>query len=259
MQIHSLYTYNELRNFTYAIELQNGDCLILDPWDADQVNAFLKSSDLKLQTIINTHEHWDHTRGNEALVAEHQCEVWAHTNGTGKIPELTRTLEAGDKIELEPGIKMLVMDTPGHTFAHLCFQILEDDAAIAVFTGDTLFNAGVGNCFNGGDPETMYETISGQFHTLADSVAVYPGHEYLENNLRFTLNFESANQDAQAWLEKATKADPGVNPLRTTIGDERLFNAFFRLKNTEIRKSLQMPSASDRDVFVALRAKRDQW
>ena len=259
MQIHSLFTYNELRYFTYAIELENRYCLILDPWDSDQVNEFLKSNDLKLQTIINTHEHWDHTRGNEALVSEHGCEVWAHTNGKGKIPGLTRTLEAGEAIDLEPGIQMLVMDTPGHTFAHLCFQILRDNAPIAVFTGDTLFNAGVGNCFNGGDPETMYETISGQFHTLADSVEVYPGHEYLENNLRFTLNFETTNQDAQLWLEKAINADPGVNPARTTIGDERLINTFFRLQSNEIRESLAMPSASDRDVFVALRAKRDQW
>ena len=117
MQIHSLYTYNELRNFTYAIELENSDCLILDPWDADQVNEFLTASNLKLRTIINTHEHWDHTRGNEALVKEHGCEVWAHTNGTDKIPKLTRTLEAGDMIELEPAVQILVMDTPGHTFA----------------------------------------------------------------------------------------------------------------------------------------------
>jgi hydroxyacylglutathione hydrolase len=259
MQIHSLYTYNDLRNFTYALEMQDKSCLILDPWDADQVNDFLRDSDLRLTTIINTHEHWDHTRGNEALVSMHGCEVWAHVNGKDKIPGLTRTLEAGEAIELDPNIKILVMDTPGHTFAHLCFQILEGDQPFAVFTGDTLFNAGVGNCFNGGDPQTMYNTISGQFHTLPDSVKVYPGHEYLENNLRFTLNFESANEDAKAWLSKAEKVDPGKNPLRTTIGDERLINTFFRLQNFDIRESLEMPDAADRDVFVALRAKRDKW
>ncbi len=258
MQVHQIYTHNELRNFTYLIALDDGSALVLDPWDAAQINPVLSAHKLKLRAVINTHEHWDHTKDNKALVSEHGCEVWAHKNGEGKIPELTRTLSAHEVIDLGGGAELEVLDTPGHTFAHLCF-ILRHDNSAWVFTGDTLFNAGVGNCHNGGDPAALYTTIAEQFHTLDDSVAVYPGHDYLENNLEFTLNLEPSNQQATAWLEKVRQVDPGVNPLVTTIGDERQFNTFFRLDSAEIRQSLALDQASEKDVFLALRKKRNSW
>ena len=37
MKIHQYYTYNDLRNFTYVIELDSGEAIVLDPWDADDV------------------------------------------------------------------------------------------------------------------------------------------------------------------------------------------------------------------------------
>ena len=259
MHIHSLYTYNQLRNFTYAIELSDKSCIVLDPWDADQVDRFLEEHSLVLKTIINTHEHWDHTQGNEDLIARHGCEVWAHENGVGKIPGLTRTLKAHEELKLDENTSIRVMDTPGHTFAHLCFLVLQNNVPSAVFTGDTLFNAGVGNCHNGGDPDAMYETITEQFHTLPDNVLIYPGHEYLENNLRFTLNFEPSNENANLWLEKVAVADPGKNPLRTTIADERMFNTFFRLDNPEIQSSLNLQGSLPREVFLELRKCRNSW
>jgi hydroxyacylglutathione hydrolase len=259
MQVHQLYTQSILRNFTYLIELADGSAIVIDPWEDEGVNRFLDDKGLTLMAIINTHEHWDHTQGNEALFTKHDCQVWAHANGEGKIPGLTRKLVANEIINLETGVQIKVLDTPGHTFAHLCFLLSEGDIAKAVFTGDTLFNAGVGNCGNGGDAEVLYRTISEQFYTLDDSIVVYPGHEYLENNLRFTLSLEPENTDAQAWLAKALKADPVIEPLNTRVGDERKFNTFFRLSNKTIRNAVDCSNSSDKDVFVALRSRRDNW
>ena len=259
MQIHQLYTKSVLRNFTYLIQLADGSAIVIDPWEDESVNQHLKEKGLTLMAIINTHEHWDHTQGNEALIAKHGCQVWAHANGEGKIPGLTRMLGANEIIDLEDDVQIKVLDTPGHTFAHLCFLLSEGGIAKAVFTGDTLFNAGVGNCGNGGDAEVMYQTIVEQFHSLNDNVTVYPGHEYLENNLRFTLSMEPNNTDAQAWLVRAVAADPTVEPLTTTIGDERQLNAFFRLDNAMIRSAVDCSDRSDKEVFVALRSRRDNW
>ena len=136
-----------------------------------------------------------------------------------------------------------------------------DDLAVAnktPFVGDTLFNAGVGHC-RSGNAEILYQTISQQFHRLADNVVVYPGHDYLENNLRFTLSLEADNLDAQAWLQRAVESDPTVAPITTCIGDERLFNSFFRLDSPEVRKRLDCLTATDEQVFVALRSLRDIW
>ena len=258
MQVHQIYTESELRNFTYIIELASGAAIVIDPWSDEVVNDFLNLKQLSLKAIINTHEHWDHIQGNVALVEQHGCEVWAHANGQGKIPGLSRMLVAGELISLEADIQLQVMDTPGHTFAHLCFLLLEGATATVVFTGDTLFNAGVGHC-RGGDVDLLYNTISEQFHRLPDDVVVYPGHDYLENNLRFTLSVEPDNADAQAWLLRAVEADPTVAPITTCIGDERLFNSFFRLDSPSIRQQLDCLSGSDKAVFIALRSRRDGW
>ena len=258
MKIHQVFTASELRNFTYLVELSDGSAIAIDPWDERVINKLLDDNQLNLKAIINTHEHWDHIQGNPALVAQHGCEVWAHANGQGKIPGLSRILEAGEKIPLDSGVELQVLDTPGHTFAHLCFLVLDKSEVKAVFTGDTLFNAGVGHC-RSGDAEVLYQTVSKQFHSLADNVIVYPGHEYLENNLRFTLSLEASNKDAQAWLIKAMEANPAVAPLTTTIGDERKLNTFFRLGNQVIRESVGRVDGSDKDVFIALRSRRDNW
>ena len=258
MKIHQIFTANQLRNFNYIIELADNSAIVIDPWDASVVNQLLTELGLDLKVIINTHEHWDHIQGNEALLAEHNCEVWAHKNGDGKIPGLTRSLEAGERIALDSGVELEVLDTPGHTFAHLCFLVVEQSEIRAAFTGDTLFNAGVGHC-RSGDAHQLYETISKQFHSLPDHALVYPGHEYLENNLRFTLSVEPDNPDAQSWLERVLESDPTVKPIVTTIGDERLFNSFFRLNSAVIRQNLNCQSSTEEQVFVSLRSLRDNW
>ena len=56
----------------------------------------------------------------------------------------------------------------------------------AVFSGDTLFNAGVGNCRNGGNVHDLYQTVVNIYDELDDEVIVYPGHDYLLNNLKFS-------------------------------------------------------------------------
>ena len=90
---------------------------------------------------------------------------------------------------------MRCLDTPGHTRAHLClYGEAAGDAPPALFSGDTLFNAGAGNCIHGGDPLLLYETFSGRLSQLPATTRVFPGHEYLLRNLDFTLDREPSNQ-----------------------------------------------------------------
>ena len=63
----------------------------------------------------------------------------------------------------------------------------------------------------------------------------------------------------ESWLARVEGVDPGKTPVVTSIGDERTFNAFFRLDNGEIQASLELTEASDREVFLALRAQRNHW
>lgn len=259
MEIFQLYTDSNLRNFTYILQFNDNTAFVIDPWSESQVNSFLDQNNLSLTTIINTHEHWDHTKGNNALVKQHNCEVWAHKNGKGNIPGLSRLLKANEIIQLDQTTNMQVINTPGHSKAHLCFVISVNDSITAIFTGDILFNAGVGNCYNGGDAVDLYETISNKFTNLPDNTIVYPGHEYLKNNLEFTLNREPNNQVAKTWLEKFHKSDVYQKPLTTTMADEREINTFLRLTNNEIIKNLPIKTREAKEVFVTLRSLRDKW
>ncbi len=259
MKIHQIFTHNSLRNFTYYIEFENKQAIIIDPWDAQVAQKFLKTNQLTLTTIINTHEHWDHTQGNQELVDKYECEVWAHKMGQGKIPAQSHLLEPGENIQLSEETIMQVIDTPGHSQAHLCFIIEHKNKPHCIFTGDILFNAGVGNCHNGGDVEDLYETISTKIATLPDSIIIYPGHDYLENNLRFTLKHEPSNTQAKLWLEKYSQSNINDNPLTTTLADEKQINTFLRLDNKEIQSRLATSTASEKETFIALRALRDKW
>jgi hydroxyacylglutathione hydrolase len=258
MKIHQIYTNSSLRNFTYVIELKNNTAYVIDPWDAKDTQKFLTNNNLDLLAIINTHEHWDHIQGNQELVEIYNCEVWAHANGQGKIPGLSRLLQAEEKIHLSDNCTIEILDTPGHSQAHLCFIVHHKNIAEYIFTGDILFNAGVGNC-HGGSVEEMYKTIQEKFESLPDNIVILPGHDYLENNLNFTLSREPSNNDAENWLNKYKQSDVHIKPLQTTMADERKINTFFRLNNEEIINNLFDAVNSPKDVFISLRALRDKW
>jgi len=257
MKIHQIYTHSYLRNFTYLLETSEDEFYCIDPWEASEIMERVPQG--KLKAVINTHEHGDHTRGNEELVEKNSCEVWAHENAKGKISGVTRFLSRGEKISLGTDWSMEVLDTPGHTFAHLCLLIKEGTRPHAVITGDTLFNAGVGNCFNGGDAGVLYETISTQFQSLPDEVILYPGHEYMGNNLKFSLDREPENLEVENLLAKVEKLNMDEEYFATDLGVEKEVNPFLRLNEKLIRDRLPNPPSSDKEVFLSLRQLRDKW
>ena len=263
MNIIQLYTNSPLRNFTYLIGNADRQYWCIDPLDGQVVANKLRDLDASLVGIINTHEHDDHTCGNQALLRLMDCSVVAGHPDCGQlIPGFSRALSAGDTIAIDTQHQLEVLDTPGHSRGHVCLllQASGDKKPLAVFSGDILFNAGVGHCrAAGASVEDLYTTLAQQFHALDDSVTVYPGHEYLTNNLEFSLSIDINNSVAKAWLEKAQRHDWQSSNITTTIGDERLFNLFFRLSNDAIKRSLNIEGATEREVFIALRAQRDKW
>jgi hydroxyacylglutathione hydrolase len=133
-----------------------------------------------------------------------------------------------------------------------------------LFSGDTLFNAGAGNCHNGGHPEELFKTFEKQLAGLGDNTLLYPGHDYLLNNLAFTLDREPDNHAATDLLEKYRNQDP-ENALVTTLGQEKEINTFFRLQNPTVIAKLceDFPEMGDspsaRSVFLKLRELRNRW
>jgi len=263
MLIEQLFIGNSLRNFNYLIACpKTGDALLIDPFDAKRCLARAAELNLNITQVINTHEHWDHVGGNAEIVAATQATIMAHFQAIDSIPHATRGLHAGDIIKVGSTINIEVLDTPGHTMAHVCLLAHSGDEK-ALFSGDTLFNAGCGNCYNGGDVHAMFHTVAGQLARLPDDTKLYPGHEYLQNNLRFSLFHEPTNQRAQNLLDSITWDE--TNPFVSTLGLEKEISPFFRLANPEIvhRLTADYPelsaTPSSEDVFVRLRQLRDKW
>ncbi len=256
MKINQIYTVSHLRNFSYILEGKD-KIYCIDPYDSKQIIDFLGNKNLF--AIINTHEHEDHTRGNPDLVKYYNCEVWAHKSTKDKISNVKRYLIDGEEIPLGNNWSMEVMDSPGHTLTNLCLLIKENQRPFAVFSGDTLFNAGVGNCLKGGDPKLLFLTICKIFRDLPDEVKLYPGHEYMEKNLSFSLDVELPNIKSRDLLKRVSGLKMESDFFATNMGTEKDINPFLRLQNPEIRKKLNMQNNTEEEIFITLRKLRDKW
>ena len=196
------------------------------------------------------------------MVAATGARIIAHANARKRIPNMERGVIAGDVIEVGNSVKLECLDTPGHTMSHVCLLSHTDQPAL--FSGDTLFNAGAGNCHNGGHPNELYETFANQLYKLKEDTLVYPGHDYLINNLQFTLDREPDNQFAAKMLTRYENQDPD-EALVTTLSQERQCNTFFRLDNPSVIRRLRdnfpdMPdNPNPREVFLRLRELRNSW
>src|SRR3546814_6951473 len=153
------------------------------------------------------------------------------------------------------------METPGHTPIHISL-FGESDVPHLLCVG-TVFTAGVGNC-NSGDPQVLHATFRDKIAALPDTTRIYPGHDYIENNLRFTLDREPGNGPARDLLAAVENQDPD-HALVTSLGQEREINAFLRLDNPEIVDGLKraLPDfpaqPADAHLFVGLRTLRHTW
>ncbi len=263
MLVEQIWTANNYRNFNYLIACpETGEALAIDPLDHKKCLAAAKAQGWEITQILNTHEHGDHIGGNRAMVAATGATLLAHRNAKDKIPNLDQGLDAGDVVKVGKTVELEVLDTPGHTMSHVCLRAHGDQAAL--FCGDTLFNAGAGNCHNGGHPNELYQTFVRQLAALPDATRIFPGHDYITNNLQFTLDREPDNQRAAKLLTEIENQDP-ADPLVTTLGLEREINTFFRLSSPSVIARLReafpdLPDEPDeKTVFVKLRELRNSW
>jgi hydroxyacylglutathione hydrolase len=263
MIVERIWTGNAYRNFNYLIACpETGEALAIDPLDSEKTLATAKVKGWQITQILNTHEHHDHTGGNAAVVAATGAKVIAHHKAGGSIAGMDRGVQAGDVIKVGKTVELECLDTPGHTMCHICLRSHTEQPAL--FSGDTLFNAGAGNVHNGGDVHAMYATFADQLAKLPDNTLVYPGHDYLENNLKFTLAREPDNAAAKALLPSAIDHDPAKSVV-TTLGDEKQHNTFFRLSSPSViaRLRLSFPDLPEhpdaKTVFMKLRELRNTW
>ena len=263
MIVEQIWTGNAYRNFNYLIVCpETGEALAVDPLDHEKCLGTAKAKGWTITQVLNTHEHPDHTGGNADVIAVTGAKLLAHKNAKDKIDGLDVGLGAGDVVKVGSTVELESLDTPGHTMSHVCLLSRTDTPAL--FCGDTLFNAGAGNCHHGGHPEELYDTFAGQLAKLPDHTLIYPGHDYIANNLRFTLDREPDNQKAEEMLGQVDDQDPNA-ALVSTMALEKEINTFFRLHSPSVIAALRekfsdLPEDVDaKTVFLKLRELRNDW
>jgi len=162
-------------NFSYVIaDDSTKEAAIVDPsFNTEAIAQVIKAQGLNAEYIINTHQHTDHSAGNEDLKQRFHAKIVAYKQSNVK---KDISVDDGDTIHLGK-VSIRVIHTPGHTPDSIC--LLADGKLL---TGDTLF---VGECgrtdLPGGNPADMYRSLFDKLIKLDDDVEVYPGHDYGPN------------------------------------------------------------------------------
>ncbi len=142
---------------------------------------------LTIGQVVDTHGHWDHIADNAPLVAATGASLAVHAADADRLadPRSTmplpftlppstpdRLLNGGDTVTLGD-TTFEVLHTPGHTPGSIC--LYAEDAGV-LFSGDTLFNMGMGRTdLPGGDENRLYVSLR-HLANLPPETRVYPGH-----------------------------------------------------------------------------------
>lgn len=169
----------------FLVEAPGGNILFDAPEGADRHFA-----GEKIDLLVLTHGHWDHTADAAAVKRRHGCPVVCHADTVPMIAEgdfferhgfplrveaLTpdRLLSEGAGQDLL-GLTTDLLDVPGHCPGSLCFYFPQHAAMIG---GDVLFRGGVGRWdLPGGDGDLLVRGIRGKIFALPDDTVVLPGH-----------------------------------------------------------------------------------
>jgi hydroxyacylglutathione hydrolase len=238
----------------YVWMLSDGErALVVDPGEAAGVQAALARHGLRLDTVLITHHHADHTGGVAAL----REATGARVIGPAfePMPEPLQRVGGGESVEAL-GLRFEVIDVPGHTAGHIAYFCPEVDGQPLLFCGDTLFSAGCGRLFEG-TPAQMHASLS-HLAALPGHTRVCCTHEYTLSNLRFALAVEPGNAELVAHHARCEAARARGEPtLPSSIHTERAINPFLRTDQAAVVQAAQTHApgsgADPVSVFATLR------
>ena len=184
--------------YTYLIASAKGrEAIVIDPV-IENVNEYiqlLKTLDLKLVKVIDTHIHADHVTGASKLKQATNCATLMGEHTPADTVEIR--VKDNEMINLDD-LNIKSIYTPGHTSESYSF-LLDN----YLFSGDALLINGTGRTdFQNGNSKDSYHSIFDKLLTLPEDTLLYPGHDYngkkvstIGNEKRFNPRLQVKNVD----------------------------------------------------------------
>jgi len=242
-------------NYSYVIHDEDADIVgVVDPSEFSPIDNFIKKKFNKINFILNTHHHFDHTGGNLELKKKYNSKIIGSAEDEKRIPGIDIKLLNNDIFKFG-NVDFNIILVPGHTSGHICFYSKKEKV---IFTGDTLFSLGCGRVFEG----TYLQMLNSltRIKKLPRDTNIYCGHEYTKKNLEFCRKYEPDNnflKDKKNWISlKLNKKEPTI-PI--TIENELNTNIFLRCDVFAIKKSLGMENSPEVEIFKKLRDIKDSF
>ena len=239
-------------NYSFIIhDTETNTVAVVDPSEFEPVNDFIKKKFKKIDYILNTHHHFDHTGGNLDLKKIYNAKIIGSKKDEKRIPGIDIKLFNNENFRLG-NIDFKIFFVPGHTSGHICFYSKNEKV---IFTGDTLFSLGCGKVFEGTHLE-MLRSLN-LIKKLPTNTKIYCGHEYTQKNLDFCIKYETNNklEEKKKWIISRLHQKKPTIPV--TVKEELDTNIFLRCNNSRVKKSLHMENATDLEVFKKLRDLKD--
>lgn len=242
-------------NYGYLIRCsETGETASIDTPDGAVLIAQAEREGWAIGHVWNTHHHWDHTGGNTAIAQRFGARITAPAAEADRIGAVDHEVRPGDIVTLG-ALSAQVIDTGGHTLGHIAYWFESENI---LFSGDALFRLGCGRLFEG-KPEQAQAGLA-RLRALPDDTAVHCAHEYSAANARFALSLDPDNDalkaDARA-IETARAASEPTVPFM--LGTDKEANPFLRWDDPVLRRKLDLETASDADVYAAVRTAKDNF
>lgn len=194
------YSTDNLGYLVYS----NKEGIAIDAGGVDDILAFAEKNNIHIKYVTNTHSHYDHTPGNQALLEKTSAQFID-----------CRQIKSDQAIPLDSET-LVVCHTPGHTDDSVTFKA--DDFLV---TGDTLFNGTIGNCFSG-DLDGFFQSLK-RLISLPGNTKIYAGHDYVMESMEIAKTIEKDNPHIEEYIKKY---NPGL--IVSTLDDELRVNPYIR-------------------------------
>lgn len=233
--------------------------LVVDPGESTPVNHWLKESNHRLDCILVTHHHGDHTGGVSDLQREWGAKVYGPAKE--KLGFEYQAMTQGSSLSWH-GLNFRTIDVPGHTAGHIAYYAEPDNQAPLLFCGDTLFSGGCGRLFEG-TAEQMLQSMD-KLAALPSTTQVCCAHEYTLSNLKFANAVEPDNLVLKDYISKCQQLRAQNLPtLPAELGNELQINPFLRTRKPSVinavKKMAPLGTDKEAEIFAQLRIWKNEY